>query len=372
MNARRLLCLIAFSLVVLLGPLVPGPGAFAAPATDAQRPELAYLKQVNEWRPPSDPLLLLLLMGEFANAGRHEEGIEYFKATYERFSPALDDNWKALYLVAIASLRAGHAEQVPLLQRIGWVRETVRLLDEAKRLTGGRMFVARWMSGVVRAQLPAILREGDAAIADLRWCVEQSQQAPNVGWLREVYRQLARLHRARGDTAQAQRNQDLSGLGAADERQKAVIFTTPFAGTSASGHLFSERRIREVVPGVVFALSGFEFTEFYFVVSADRHELIGIDAGTRPDSARAAHEALIAQFPSLPPLTTVLITHAHWDHVGGHRYFRSLKPAVRFIGRANFSEELANDGAGNLAVLQRFFGKGFRSRRFWTIGPTLQ
>ena len=39
-------------------------------------------------------------------------------------------------------------------------------------------------------------------------------------------------------------------------------------------------------------LSGFEFTEYYFIVSADRRELIAIDAGTRPDSARAAHEAL--------------------------------------------------------------------------------
>ena len=59
---------------------------------------------------------------------------------------------------AIASLRAGHANDVPLLKRYGWVRDTVRQLDEAKRLTHDRGFVARWMSGVVRAQLPGLLR----------------------------------------------------------------------------------------------------------------------------------------------------------------------------------------------------------------------
>ena len=67
---------------------------------------------------------------------------------------------------------------------------------------------------------------------------------------------------------------------------------TPFSEEVASGHTFAPRRISEIVPGRVYALSGFEFTEYYFVVSDDRRELIGIDAGTRPDSAKAAYEAL--------------------------------------------------------------------------------
>lgn len=71
------------------------------------------------------------------------------------------------------------------------------------------------------------------------------------------------------------------------------------------------------------ALSGYEFTEYYFVVSKDRSEFIGIDAGTRPDAAKEAYAALRAYAPDLPPLRAVFITHAHWDHVGGHGYFRS-------------------------------------------------
>jgi hypothetical protein len=47
-----------------------------------------------------------------------------------------------------------------------------------------------------------------------------------------------------------------------------------------AGHAFAPRRIAEIVPGRVYVLSGFEFTEYYFVVSDDGRQLIGIDAGT--------------------------------------------------------------------------------------------
>ena len=49
---------------------------------------------------------------------------------------------------------------------------------------------------------------------------------------------------------------------------------TPFSEEVASGHTFAPRRISEIVPGRVYALSGFEFTEYYFVVSDDRRELL--------------------------------------------------------------------------------------------------
>ena len=303
-------------------------------------PELAYLKQVNQWRPPSDPELLFILMGQFANAGRHLEGISYFEDVLKRFGPGLTDTQKAQYLVAIASLRASHANDVFLPKRVAWVRDTVVQLDEAKRLSKGQMFVARWMSGVVRAQLPGFFGERDAALTDLLWCVQHVDAAPHRGWLREVYASLSEVYRAQGDAAQAQRYQALSGFSG---EKRTAIFTTPFAEDASTGHTFSPRSIREVVPGTVYVLSGFEFTEYYFVVSADRRELIAVDAGTRPDAARAAYEALRAHVPSLPVLTVVFVTHAHWDHVGGHRYFRSLSPPPRFYGRGNYREELSRD-----------------------------
>jgi glyoxylase-like metal-dependent hydrolase (beta-lactamase superfamily II) len=311
-----------------------------APGPD-DRPELAYLKQVNAWRPPSDPQLLFLLMAQFANANRHAEGIVFLEDLRTRFDRQLNDTQRALYLTAIASLRAGHAGEVPLLRRIGWVRDTLAMLDEAKRLVGGELYVTRWMSGVVRARLPALFGERDAARRELDWCLAHAGRAPHAGWLREVQLQLAALRGAGGSDTPA-------------------VFTTPFSRDRAGGHQFSPRRIREVVPDTVYVISGVEFTEFHFVVSADRRELLAIDAGTRADSAREAHEALRAQVPGLPPLSTVLVTHAHWDHVGGQRYFRSLGASVRFIGRANHADTLKKMAQSDPATLAAFFGTSFR------------
>jgi glyoxylase-like metal-dependent hydrolase (beta-lactamase superfamily II) len=362
-------------IVALLGTLVlgfvaivraPSLGAQPQAPSDTVSPELAYLKQVNQWRPPSDLQLLFLLMQQFANAGRHVEGIAYFETVLDRFSLKLTDNQKAQYLVATAFLRASRANDVFLFKRLGWVRDTLALLDEAKRLTKNEMFIARWMSGVVRARIPGFFGERDTALADLLWCVDHMDAAPHRNWLREAYAQLAVLYHQRGDTTEAERYQTLSGVGA---EYDGPVFTTPFSEDPSNGHTFMSRTIREVIPGTVYCLSGFEFTEYYFVVSADRHELIAIDAGTRPDAAQAAYEALRNHVPSLPPLTTVFVTHAHWDHVGGHRYFRSLNPTVRFYGRSNYQKELSYDAWGDPTMLQRFFGEKFRLGDVLTYKP---
>lgn len=150
------------------------------------RPELAYLEAVNRVRPPEDPQLLFLLSSQYANANRQAEGIAFFEERLRDFRNRLSPAQEALYLTALASLRAGEARRRPWYSRLGWVKDTVAMLDEAKRLTQGRVFVVRWMSGVVRAQLPGLLGERDAALADLRWCEANAGSAPHGGWLREV------------------------------------------------------------------------------------------------------------------------------------------------------------------------------------------
>jgi len=318
--------------------------------TPTDRPELEYLKFINRAAPPRDPQLVMLLMGQFANAGRSREGAEFFAAVTHEFAPQLDDGHKALYLAAGALLRARAAPEVSLVNRVGWVKETVAMLDQAHELTHGQVFVVRWISGVVRAQLPGFFGQRERALQDLRWCVENADRAPQPGWLPEARYQLAALERG-------------------EKSDKPITLLTPFTEDPEHGHTFSARRIAEVVPGRVFALSGFEFTEYYFVVSEDGRELVAIDAGTRPDSAQAAYQALRAAFPKLPPLTTVLVTHAHWDHIGGHRYFESLEPKPRFIARANYADEIANDLKGPHALLKHFFGSRFDLEELKSFRP---
>ena len=349
-----LAALLLASAVVVLYKTTVATDSRVSSAAVSHRPELEYWKAVNSVAPPEDPQLLFLLMAEYASANLQGEGAEFFSARLKEFGPRLTDVQKSLYLSAIGLLRAQNASSVPLLHRIGYVKDTIAMLEQARQLSGGRVFVVNWIAGVVYAQLPGRFHQNEAARRELAWCVENADKAPHAGWLREVYYQQAKLALADGDQAKAQDSLHRSGY---KDLNRLVGFNTPFSEDAATGHAFAPRRIAEIVPGRVYALSGFEFTEYYFVVSDDRRELIGIDAGTRPDSAKAAYEAFEAYAPGLPELTTVFITHSHWDHIGGHTYFRALNPHLRFYARSNYQEESTRVLATNFD--RNFFGERF-------------
>ncbi len=319
-------------------------------------PDLEYLQAVNSVAPPRDPQLLFLLMGQYSNANLQGEGAEFFSARLKEFGPGLTDAQKSLYLSAIGLLRAQHASSVSLLHRVGYVKDTLAILEQAKQASGGKIFVVNWIAGIVHAELPGFFRQGSAAEAELAWCVKNADKAPHAGWLREVYYHLGKLALAHGEQRNAQDYLRRSGYKDFD---RPIGLITPFSEEVAWGHTFSPRRIAEIVPGRVYALSGFEFTEYYFVVSDDGRELFGIDAGTRPDSAKTAYEALRAFAPGLPELTTIFITHAHWDHVGGHSYFRALNSHLHFYARSNYQEEIAHDVDQPGVFNKQFFGEHF-------------
>jgi glyoxylase-like metal-dependent hydrolase (beta-lactamase superfamily II) len=355
MNPRIWKWLIVLTLTFRLAAFQVSAGE-TRPSPDSSNPDLEYLKAVNQQGPPQDPQLLFLLMAQYISANRHAEGAEFFSERLREFEPRLPDSQKALYLSIIGLLRAQHAHAVPLLQRVGWVKETISMLDRAKQVSGGKIFVVNWTAGTVRAQLPNRFRQRKAAHEELQWCAENVDKAPHPAWLREVYYQLARLADADGDKTKSQDYLRRSGY---TDLNKPITLMTPFSENATSGHAFSPRLISEIVPRRVYALSGFEFTEYYFVVSTDGKELISIDAGTRPDFAKAACEALQAQVPGLPPLTTVFVTHAHWDHIGGHRYFRGLSPGPKFYGRDNYQEEFEKEFNGPEIFGKQFFGERF-------------
>ncbi len=346
-----------------------GNGCVTTSATRYQtyHSELEYLKSLHQTGPVSDPQIVAFLMQQFMNANQLQAGIAYLESFLQKHGAELSSEQEALYLSALGVLRASHADQVPLLRRIAWVNETIDMLERARTLSNNEGFLVRWMIGVVYAQLPDRFDKLDAAFTDLKWCVDNISKAPHDGWLREVFYHLAVLYHRTNDQNQAQAYLQLSGY---DSFDKQITLTTPYAVNATKGHTFHPKRLREIVPGKVFNLSGFEFTEYYFVVSKDGKELISIDAGTRPDSARAAYEFLRNRFPDLPPLTTVLVTHAHWDHIGGHRYFRQLGSQVKFYARDNYRKELEIITKGSRGFTY-FFGTDFKDEFISDFKPDI-
>src|SRR6266436_4090826 len=205
-------------------PAGPGPGNHGE--ASSHRSELEYLKAVNSLAPPRDPQLLFLLMAQYSNANLQDEGAEFFSARLKEFGPRLTDAQKALYLSAIGLLRAQHVSSVSLLHRIGYVKDTMAILDQAKQLSGGQVFVVNWIAGIAHTELPNFFHQRTAAQGELAWCVENADKAPHAGWLREVYYHLGKLALADGEQAKAQDYLRRSGYA---DFSRPITLSTPFS-----------------------------------------------------------------------------------------------------------------------------------------------
>jgi hypothetical protein len=102
-SAALLICVV-FLASLRTVPAAAGPNDRAEAGSG--RPELEYLKAVNNVAPPRDPQLLFLLMGQYSNANLQGEGADFFSARLKEFGPRLTEAQKALYLGAIGLLRA--------------------------------------------------------------------------------------------------------------------------------------------------------------------------------------------------------------------------------------------------------------------------
>jgi glyoxylase-like metal-dependent hydrolase (beta-lactamase superfamily II) len=324
-------------------------------------PELDYLNALLEAGPASSSTILIVMAMLYSNLNRQVEGIGRFEYYLNRYSSQLLPSEKSVYLSCLALLRAGRAQQLSLLQlttQLDLIRRTLSDMNEAKELTRNEpdftpnleKLIARWVSGLLQTGLPWPFGNRQAALEDLRWCektITESIERKSAAFqfLREVYYNLAVIYKDAGQNDLAQQYLALSRHESFDKK----ILLATFYATDSFGLKISIKHITESIPGKVFTVSGFDMSEFNFIISDDGTQMMAVDMGSREDTAEGAYkffEEYYTQkygggpgFSGLPKLTKVFVSHVHWDHIGGHKFFEQLNPNVEFYSRYNYLEE---------------------------------
>lgn len=338
--------------------LRPAPGfeKFASfPGDRSFHSDIAFYETVLSYGPVNDPRPIFLLANAYIVTNQQPFGIAFLEKQLAAYSAEMAPETQAVYLSALAMLRATHAGEISFLSRIVWVWDTFEVLEEAQQLTGNQHPLVHWASGIIYAQVPGIFGKRDEARAHLEWLVARPELEPTPGFYREAYRHLANLHEIDGNHELAKEYMAKSGYGS---EPPETLYMGWFATDAESGLRFAPNpSLAEIIPNRVFAVRGFGFSELHFVVSKDGKELISIDAGTQPGSYEQGLEFLREHRPDLPPLTNVFITHAHWDHIGGHTYLRSLDDKITFFGRENYAGTVARADRNHVY-------DGFRSESF--------
>src|SRR5260370_18952355 len=106
-----------------------------------------------------------------------------------------------------------------------------------------------------------------------------------------------------------------------------------FSATAQDGFRFSPPRIFRPEPGIQVA-QGYDFADLAFITTSDG--VVAIDAGTTQDRVRAALGDLDP--PADGAISHLILTHAHWDHIGGADSLRG--PGTRVIAPAGFPAAL--------------------------------
>jgi len=319
-----------------------------APAVAAERPivpdlELEALKDAIQW-PKADVTAVMALAGRLMAGRRDAEGLVYFR---ERAASEPD---RGLFLALEGVFQARQAGDVSLFRRVAWVNDAVAKLDRAVALEPG---LPRYLRGIVLAGLPARFGKAQAAVEDLTWMLDNKERFP-VGLRRGAYYGLAQAYTTLGREPDA--NQALARSGAARLDTTQPVFIADFSLSARDGFRFRPPRLVELARGVHVA-QGFDFGDIGFV-STDEG-IVAIDAGTTEETARAALQAL--RRVTSRPITDVILTHAHWDHIGGLGALRESNPRV--IAQAAFAEELGIvNGTG--VPFRYFFGAAGSGRRY--------
>lgn len=323
----------ALLLIALFGAAcasVPRP-----PPQLAQNREVEAFAAAAAW-PNSETTVAIIAAQQFIAARHERDGYEYF----QRLAREQPD--RPILISVEGLLQARSAGEIPLLSRVAWVEEAIGKLDrgaEAEPVAG------RLLRGLVFADLPERFAKAKQAVADLEASLERRDAFP-VDVDRGIYRALAKAWRTLGEEGKSRQMLRRAGYESLDG---PTVLGNISVGPD-DGFRFAQPRLVREAEGVYVA-EGFDFANIAFLVT--EAGVVAIDAGTTEDSAREAMKAL--RQVTRAPIRYVILTHSHWDHVGGLAAVR--EPGTVVIARKNFAQELAR-----MRSSQRTFSWFFGSR----------
>ena len=274
--------------------------------------------------PNADTVVVLSTFQQLIASHREWQGYDYF-GRLAREHPERRAFFEGLQGV----LQARVASQVSLLERAAWVEDAIHKLDRAATADP---LLGRYARGSVFAELPARFGKTRDGVDDLEACLARRAEFP-VNVDRAIYRALAVAYRTLGDAARSREMLARSGVSALEGDDVPLVFGD-LSVDPKRGFRFSEKRLVREAEGVYVA-EGYDFGNIAFIVGHDA--IVEIDAGTTESGARDAVAAL--RTVSQAPIKYVILTHGHWDHVGGLAAVR--EPGSTVIAQANFPAELA-------------------------------
>ena len=283
---------------------------------------LGSLKEAARW-PGAERNTVVTLALSLVAARADEDGASYFKDLSER-NPS---DATAQALAGFFQVRAGHDLAAAVAKLDGAATIEPGLPQYFRGLALAEVLPGGGPSGTELAAADAA--RADQVIADLEFVLAARDQFP-VLLLRAAHQGLARAYRALGRPQQAAEALRRAGLGPTATERKPTF--TSFSVTARDGVRLSTPGTLRPAPNVHVAQS-YDFGDFAFIETSAG--VVAIDAGTSPDRVLAAMADL--GLKDHAPVSHLILTHAHFDHVAGAAAV--LGPHTEVIASAQFPAE---------------------------------
>jgi glyoxylase-like metal-dependent hydrolase (beta-lactamase superfamily II) len=294
--------------------------ATAPPKPLTRNVTLEAMRIASAW-PDADDGLILTTAQQFLAARRFHEGYDFFHAR------AAEAPQRPLFLALEGMFKALMAGEVPLLSRVKWVDGAITKLDRA---AASDPVWGRYIRGLAFAELPDRFHKEQQAIDDLTSVLEHPPVMifdPERG----IYRALARAYETQGRHDESARWLARAGLKSLSPDEPRIL--GDISVTAREGFRFGQPRLVQFADGI-YSAEGFDFGGMAFIETSSG--IVAIDAGSEPKTAAAALAEMRKR--SSAPIQMIILTHSHWDHVGGVDALRA--PGVPVVAHERFAETM--------------------------------